>query len=95
MADNGAATSTSALTPHPANNSHTNTAAHAAADATLASMAEDTPDHEQQQQQQQLFGLDGVDSSQLGGTEQRSYFAQQLMAPEWMTDIPPDLADSW
>jgi hypothetical protein len=43
----------------------------------------------------QLYGLDGIDSSRLSGAALRSYFAQQLMVPEWLTDIPPDLATNW
>jgi hypothetical protein len=43
----------------------------------------------------QLYGLDGVNSSRLSGAALRSYFAQQLMVPDWLTDIPPDLPTNW
>jgi hypothetical protein len=53
--------------------------------------------HQQQQlpQDTQLFGMDGVDTSQLCGSTMKAYFARQLMQPEWMGDIPHDLASSW
>jgi hypothetical protein len=54
--------------------------------------------HQQQQQllqDTQLFGMDGVDPSQLCGSTMKTYFARQLMQPEWMSDIPHDLASSW
>jgi hypothetical protein len=53
---------------------------------------------EQQQQLPEhawLFGMDGVDPHGLSGSTLRAYFARQLMQPEWMTDIPADLASSW
>jgi hypothetical protein len=31
----------------------------------------------------------------LQGQQLRKYFADQLMQPEWMSDIPPDLGTSW
>ena len=31
----------------------------------------------------------------LQGQQLRKYFAGQLMQPEWMSDIPPDLATDW
>ncbi|KAI8470226.1 MAG: hypothetical protein J3K34DRAFT_521574 [Monoraphidium minutum] len=38
----------------------------------------------------------GVDSAAgLAGAELRAHYARQLMLPEWLTDVPPDLADSW
>lgn len=55
----------------------------------------------QQQQQQelpqdtQLYGMDGVNPLQLGGSMMKAYFARQLMQPEWMSDIPQDLGSSW
>jgi hypothetical protein len=58
--------------------------------------------HGQQQQQQQqlpqdtqLFGMDGMNPLQLGGSTMKAYFARQLMQPEWMSDIPHDLGSSW
>ncbi|KAF6255865.1 hypothetical protein COO60DRAFT_168485 [Scenedesmus sp. NREL 46B-D3] len=55
---------------------------------------------QQQQQQQlpqdtQLYGMDGIDPSQLCGSMLKTYFARQLMQPEWISDIPHDLASSW
>ncbi|WIA09803.1 hypothetical protein OEZ85_009178 [Tetradesmus obliquus] len=56
---------------------------------------------QQQQQQQelpqdtQLYGMDGVNPLQLGGSMMKAYFARQLMQPEWMSDIPQDLGSSW
>lgn len=43
----------------------------------------------------QLYGMGGVDTSRMSGAALRSYFAKQLMAPEWLTDIPTDLARNW
>jgi hypothetical protein len=43
----------------------------------------------------QLYGLDGIDRSRLSGAALRSYFSQQLMVPEWLTDIPGDLPTHW
>eukprot|EP00775_Hariotina_reticulata_P010599 gene10599-10756_t len=38
--------------------------------------------------------MDGVDPHSLSGSNLRAYFARQLMQPEWLTDIPPDLVSS-
>lgn len=34
----------------------------------------------------------GSSSSGLG---QRQYYAKQLMQPEWLVDVPPDLGTDW
>lgn len=31
----------------------------------------------------------------LGGAELRAHYARLMMQPEWMTDVPPDLAENW
>jgi snurportin-1 len=67
---------------------------HHPAAAAAAGEAGGSPS-QQQQEQQQLYGLDGIDSSSMSGAALRAYFAHQLMVPEWMTDIPPDLPSSW
>lgn len=49
----------------------------------------------QQEAATQLFGMDGVNTRELSGSALKSYYAKQLMQPEWMSDIPPDLAPNW
>lgn len=36
-----------------------------------------------------------VQASKLRGSEARSWFARQLMLPEWMIDVPPRLNRDW
>ncbi len=36
-----------------------------------------------------------VDSGGLSGSELRAHYARQLMQPEWLTDVPPDLGSAW
>lgn len=70
-----------------------------------SSMQEDGAGEASDRQQQSsdtmpcVYGIDagssGSSSSGLSGAALRNYFAQQLMSPEWMTDIPPDLAANW
>lgn len=43
----------------------------------------------------QLYGMDGIDPKVLSGNTLKAYFARQLMQPEWMSDIPPDLSSNW
>lgn len=38
-------------------------------------------------------GLLQADS--LRGQQVRDWYAQQLLQPEWMIDVPPDLATNW
>ncbi|KAF8073242.1 hypothetical protein HT031_000903 [Scenedesmus sp. PABB004] len=42
-----------------------------------------------------LYGTDAVDLTRLSGAGVKAYFARQLMQPEWLSDVPPDLATSW
>lgn len=30
-----------------------------------------------------------------GGAALRQYYSQQLMQPEWLVDLPPDLGSEW
>ncbi|ONK77249.1 uncharacterized protein A4U43_C02F4610 [Asparagus officinalis] len=39
--------------------------------------------------------LDVVEASKLKGAEARRWFARQLMLPEWMIDVPPNLDSDW
>ncbi|XP_058787730.1 uncharacterized protein LOC131662065 [Vicia villosa] len=39
--------------------------------------------------------LDVLEASKLKGAEARKWFAKQLMLPEWMIDIPENLASDW
>ncbi|KAG0465603.1 hypothetical protein HPP92_019767 [Vanilla planifolia] len=39
--------------------------------------------------------LDVVQASKLKGSEARRWFARQLMLPEWMIDVPPNLDRDW
>lgn len=39
--------------------------------------------------------LDVVQASKLKGLAARHWFARQLMLPEWMIDVPPNLDRDW
>lgn len=39
--------------------------------------------------------LNVVDAVKLRGPEVRRWFARQLMLPEWMIDVPPNLNSDW
>ncbi|PKA61270.1 hypothetical protein AXF42_Ash006167 [Apostasia shenzhenica] len=39
--------------------------------------------------------LDVVQASKLKGSEGRRWFSRQLMLPEWMIDVPPNLGRDW
>ena len=36
-----------------------------------------------------------ADAAGLAGAELRRHYARQLMQPEWLTDVPPDLGSAW
>lgn len=58
---------------------------------------------EQQQQQRRPpdvgafegWGMDPLAAQGLTGAELKQHYARQLMLPEWLTDVPPDLAADW
>ncbi|KAJ6842526.1 snurportin-1 [Iris pallida] len=39
--------------------------------------------------------MDVVEASRLKGSDARRWFARQLMLPEWMIDVPPNLDRDW
>ncbi|GBF92905.1 hypothetical protein Rsub_05741 [Raphidocelis subcapitata] len=41
------------------------------------------------------FGVGPADAGGLSGAELRHHYARQLMQPEWLTDVPPDLGSAW
>lgn len=49
----------------------------------------------QQQPDPSLLSSDSSDPGRHGGAALRAFFARQLMMPEWLTDVPPDLATTW
>lgn len=42
-----------------------------------------------------LVELEEAEAEENDGQARRTYYAQQLMQPEWMTDVPPDLGTGW
>lgn len=42
-----------------------------------------------------LENLDVLGASKLKAAEARKWFAKQLMLPEWMIDVPNNLAQDW
>eukprot|EP00877_Chromochloris_zofingiensis_P001552 jgi/Chrzof1/11398/Cz05g35080.t1 len=62
------------------------------ADDDMADAAQQAAEAEAAAGPRQL-GMSGADG--LSGAALRQYFQGQLMQPEWMTDVPPDLGEQW
>lgn len=67
--------------------------------STAFSLSSQTPEPEPEPVNEpelyQKEELDVLEASKLKGAEARKWFAKQLMLPEWMIDIPENLANDW
>lgn len=69
--------------------------------STAFSLSSQTPEPEpepepvNEPESYQKEELDVLEASKLKGAEARKWFAKQLMLPEWMIDIPENLANDW